>query len=134
MPKNGKSTWDISKLSFVRVEAGPDGSAAVDLWAPERTGNYAADCRTGREAANELLAMIKRHGCYALAGWVQKSQIKSGIFGALEIGFSQALAEAAVRGYIAPAVEPKRAPKKASSRKLPVAGKSSGQQLNMVLH
>lgn len=74
-------------LSFL----GADGA----LWCPERTGSYAEDCKLGRFYAGELLGFIKVTGAHPFLGHVCAA-IPRDSWGGVEVGFLQAIAEAAV--------------------------------------
>jgi hypothetical protein len=73
-------------LSFV----GPAG----ELWAPDRTGNYAEDCELGRFYARELMGFVRTRGCPAMLGHVCKA-IASDSWSGVEVGFFHQISEAA---------------------------------------
>lgn len=76
-------TDSISDLTFVtRTAAG-----TLDLWTPERTGDYANDCAMGRDYAAELLAHMVTSQDSGIFGAVMRAITRSGVYDAVEIGF-----------------------------------------------
>lgn len=80
----GEAVRPYHALSFVEGD---------NLWAPARTGSHATDCDLGRRYADELLRHIERHECPPLLGYVCRA-MSAEIWGGVEVGFFQALAEA----------------------------------------
>ena len=66
-------------LSFV----GNSGS----MWSPERSGNYARDCATGRLYASELAEYVRLTGRLHTMSFVAQAIAASGEWGGVEIGF-----------------------------------------------
>jgi hypothetical protein len=56
-------------------------------WAPERSGDYDRDCRTGRRYAGELLRGIRESGNPALIGGVARLISEAAAFDGVEAGF-----------------------------------------------
>ena len=78
----------IRQLSFV------DGA---DLWSVNPTGNWGADCETGRKCANTLMDLMSVEQAPNLLGSVTEAMIKKGAYGGIEVGFLQAIGELVVR-------------------------------------
>lgn len=64
----------------------------LNLWVPEPSGSYAADCAKGREYAAAAIEHMARTGDYPLLGRIVLQITKLGRFGGLEIGFMSAVA------------------------------------------
>lgn len=77
---------EITALPFVAIDA--TGGSIESHWRPRRTGDYAADCATGRDYAARFAAI----GSPALLAWVVRSMPRGADFGGVEIGFLTALA------------------------------------------
>jgi hypothetical protein len=69
----------ITDLSFVESKS--------NLWAPQRTGNYAQDTATGRRCADELLAYMRMKDDPLPFGQVTRAITEGGRYEAVEIGF-----------------------------------------------
>jgi hypothetical protein len=82
----GSNARPWESLSFV--------AGAENLWSPTRTGVYQRDCDAGRSYAAELLRHIERHGSPFVLGHVCRAMSEE-LWGGVEAGFFQALAEAA---------------------------------------
>jgi hypothetical protein len=80
----------LKVLSFVRDKK--------QLWAPERTGDYAADCATGRFYAEELVEFIAATDKPFVLGHIAKAIAEAGTWDAVEIGFYSVLGAALARG------------------------------------
>jgi hypothetical protein len=70
-------------LPFVRTQ----DDETIRFWVPERSGDYAVDCETGRRYARDLLVLIRSEGNPALFGSVIRAISEVGVFGGVEIGF-----------------------------------------------
>lgn len=78
-----------SKLSFVTKT-----DSQTDFWSLETSGDYADDCRRGREAAIEWeKSLFFGEIAAPLLGSVVRSMIQKGRYGGLEAGFFQQIAE-----------------------------------------
>lgn len=62
-------------------------------WCPVRTGDYSVDTRQGREYFAELHTLIMQSGNPTFLSRVLNAQVEGGKWEAVEIGFSQAMAE-----------------------------------------
>lgn len=69
-----------------------------NFWAVKPTGAYADDVKQGRAYAQVLLDRMVTEDAPMLLGRVTHAMIASGFYGGIEIGFTQVIAEAAVRG------------------------------------
>lgn len=67
-----------------------------DYWPLAESGDWSADNRTGRQAAADLLRVMTFQDAPPLLGFVVKAVMAKGRFGGVEVGFCQAIAEAAV--------------------------------------
>jgi hypothetical protein len=63
-------------------------------WNHEPSGDYAADCKRGREIAVDLMRKMYFENAPLLLGNTAKAITERGRFDGLEIGFFQAIAEA----------------------------------------
>lgn len=85
--------WNVDDA---QSNAGADFNAReFAKWAFTPTGDYAADCATGRARADDLISYIREGGfpgtlTHALAAMMQSGREASGI----EVGFGQRIAEA----------------------------------------
>lgn len=67
-----------------------------DFWVTESTGNYADDCKRGREAARELHYAMHDEDSWPESislGAIVQSMMQKGIFDGIETGFFQEIAE-----------------------------------------
>lgn len=78
---------EIAALPFVAMDAA--GGSIESPWRPHRTGDYAADCATGRDYAARFAAIANP----TLLPWIVRSMPRGADFGAVEIGFLTALGE-----------------------------------------
>lgn len=69
----------------------------ADFWAIEPTGDYAADCASGREAAGELQRAMFFGSTPILLGSVARAIADKGRWTGLEVGFFHEMGEALVR-------------------------------------
>lgn len=68
--------------------------AKVVPWRPARTGNYETDCAQGKTYFQELRDYVQATGNPAVLNRVLASQVRSGVWDGVEIGFAQGMAEA----------------------------------------
>lgn len=80
-------------LSFVGADTTVEFEKVVP-WDPVRTGDYEKDCAQGRAYFQELREYIQATGNPAILNRVLASQVRSGFWTAVEIGFAQGMAEA----------------------------------------
>lgn len=85
--------------AFIPVFA-PDAKQLSDLpyfnehrWNPDRSGDYTADCILGRQAARDVVNLIRQSENPALLSSVALAIAESGQWGATEIGFFHQLSE-----------------------------------------
>lgn len=81
-------TADLNALPFIAANA--DGTRS--FWSVTPSGDYAADCATGRDFAGQALAHIAAAGFPPLLGHIVKA-MRSSDWTGIETGFCQALAE-----------------------------------------
>jgi hypothetical protein len=66
-------------------------------WTPERPDDYGHACAMGREYANEFLAHCKhvddRGETGAMLNRIMAAMVAGGVYGAVEVAFSQAIGE-----------------------------------------
>lgn len=55
-------------------------------WKPERTGDYATDCRRGREAGAMIRSAMQESGNPAFLSGVASAIVAGGEFGGFEVG------------------------------------------------
>lgn len=60
-------------------------------WNPERTGDYAADCATGRSYAGQFAEMMRESGNAALLPWIIRDMPRGQDMSGVEIGFLTAV-------------------------------------------
>lgn len=82
----------FEQLSFVGKDTSGEYPRVLP-WAPARTGDYPTDCARGRAYFAELHDCTMTTGNPTLLSRVLSAQIKGGEWGAVEIGFAQAMAE-----------------------------------------
>ncbi|RVC71298.1 hypothetical protein EN759_00345 [Mesorhizobium sp. M00.F.Ca.ET.038.03.1.1] len=82
----------LAELSFVGTDSSGEYPKAVP-WQPARSGDYGQDCATGRAYFAELHKLMIDSQNPTYLGRVLNAQVRGGVFEAVEIGFSQALAE-----------------------------------------
>lgn len=70
-------------LSFVRHRA----DWTTNFWAPERTGDYAADCAAGRAAAIEMQQFIQERHCPNVYASIVRDMTLCGQWTGFEVGF-----------------------------------------------
>jgi len=78
---------EITALPFVAIDAA--GGSIESHWQPQRTGDYAADCATGRDYAARFAAI----GNPILLPWIVRSMPRGDDFSGVEIGFLTAIGE-----------------------------------------
>lgn len=83
----------FSELSFVGADTTGEFEKVVP-WNPVRTGDYSIDCTQGRVYFAELRKYIIQTGNPSVLSRVLAAQVRGGVWDAVEIGFSQAMAEA----------------------------------------
>lgn len=81
----------VEVLSFVRGRS--------DLWAPDRSGDYAQDCSSGRSYARELLEYMQLKGQDPLLGHVVQAITAGGVWDGVEIGFFAEISRCAIAGH-----------------------------------
>lgn len=81
-----QTSWEA--LPFVSVENGQ----ATSLWAVERTGDYSADCATGRAHASALTAYIAEAGDPSFLPLVARDIVRAGQWTGVEISFFHGMA------------------------------------------
>lgn len=62
------------------------------------TGDYAADCRTGRQVADRLLAAMRERDDPAMLGMAIRKIVEHKRYSGIEVGFCHRLAERAMIG------------------------------------
>jgi hypothetical protein len=77
-------------LSFVECREN-----SVDTWEVKRTGIFIADTAIGRNYADDLILEMARSGNTAALGHVFQGMLAKGVYGAIEIGFCQRIADRA---------------------------------------
>lgn len=60
------------------------------------TGNYAADCKLGRQLADQVLADMREKGFPPMLGTVVRQMIEDKRYSGIEIGFCHRIAERAM--------------------------------------
>ncbi|MFN3424921.1 MAG: hypothetical protein ACK40C_09490 [Novosphingobium meiothermophilum] len=84
---------NATALPFVALR--PDGTIESH-WNPERSGDYAADCATGRSYAGEFLTKMRDGDSVSLLPWIIRAMPRGREMDGVEIGFLTAVAEATV--------------------------------------
>lgn len=84
---------DTPPTTLARLPFATEAETGIDLWPFSATGDYAADCYTGRMAAHELITYIQERRAPLALGYVLKAIVERGRFGGHEIGFCQQLSE-----------------------------------------
>lgn len=83
------------------VELFPKGSSGSEAMSnsvlPESTGIWSNDNRAGRQAALDLVHRMRVENSPVLLGRTAKSIMAAGIYGGVEVGFFQQIAELAIR-------------------------------------
>jgi hypothetical protein len=72
----------VHTLSFVQAN-----NKKTNFWNPIRTGDYAADCKQGKQYADELLRTIRAHPNPTVIGSIVRAMIENAAYEAVEIGF-----------------------------------------------
>lgn len=70
-------------------------ASGADYWPDAATGDYAADCRTGRERALAVVDAIQGGVGTSLLGHVVRAIGVTGAWSGVEVGFFQVFAERA---------------------------------------
>jgi hypothetical protein len=83
------------QLPFVRHDRETD---TLNLWAPERSGDYSEDSARGRAYADALVNHIATTEAFPLLGQIAQRITESGRWDGVEIGFFSGLAIATVYG------------------------------------
>ncbi|MCW1381513.1 hypothetical protein OLX02_01620 [Novosphingobium sp. KCTC 2891] len=78
----------VTALPFVAFRQ--DGTIESH-WNPERTGDYAVDCATGRNYAGQFAAMMRDGGNESLLPWIIRAMPRGQEMSGVEIGFLTAL-------------------------------------------
>lgn len=81
------------QYSFVETD---DKGKVVSMWNPEVTGDYIVDCAKGRDYAEEVVAAMRQEENPALLGWIIRGFGQDEARRGVEVGFCQAIAEAAM--------------------------------------
>lgn len=88
------------RLPFVRdAPSEKRGTQRRNFWAVEEIGEDVDGNRLGAEFAQETLAVMRECGLPVL-NWIIMDMIAAGRFGEVEIGFIQAIGDAAAHGLI----------------------------------
>lgn len=74
----------LKQLSFTKLR----DNGTVDAWAVEPTGDYAADCETGKACFSELMQMCDNP---LAVSHVMQAIVERGRMSGLEVGFLHAL-------------------------------------------
>ncbi|RWI96417.1 MAG: hypothetical protein E5W06_00180 [Mesorhizobium sp.] len=82
----------LAKLSFTGVDSSGEYPKVVP-WQPKRSGDYSQDCAAGRAYYAELLDLMRQENNPTFLCRVLSAQVKGGVWDAVEIGFTQAMAE-----------------------------------------
>lgn len=82
----------LGTLSF----AESSGEGKMILWSTFSGEGYVTGCTEGRRRATECLQMMRARHMPSLLGTVVAAIVETGQFGAVEIGFFQAVAEEAM--------------------------------------
>lgn len=86
-------------LPFVKIVADEYLGDRLDFWSIAPTGDWSKDNAIGRSYAVETLKFIRQTGAYNIMGEIRRSVRASKISNTgTEVGFLQALTEAAVKG------------------------------------
>lgn len=75
----------------------PAPTSRAPLWPLVASGNYTADCDSGRAFADDLVTRMEREGMPNLLGATVKAINAGGHWGGLEVGFFQRFAELSMR-------------------------------------
>lgn len=79
-------------LSFITYTS---NGSIEDIWTPDHdVTNYAHGNFIGRKRAEELIQYMSDNRCPVMLGHICEAIIKKGIYGALEIGFFNAISQA----------------------------------------
>lgn len=81
------------KYSFQKVNR--EGTV-ISMWNPEVSGDYISDCKKGRAYAEEVIAAMRQEESPALLGWIIRGFGQDEARRGVEVGFCQAIAEAAM--------------------------------------
>lgn len=81
-------TYSFAKLA-------EDGKIA-SMWHPEVSGDYIADCKKGREYADEVVSAMRQRENPALLGWIVRGFGQDETRKGVEVGFCQRIAEYAL--------------------------------------
>lgn len=86
-------TPSLSALPFVDCQAG----RPARLWAVQESGDWSTDCSIGREHGHALIAFMAADGNTQQLGHVIRAIGQTGKWTGVEVGFCQAIADAAAR-------------------------------------
>ena len=86
------STAGLGDDSGSITEVLPFARSKSDLLAPQRTGDYAIDCATGRTYAGALLKYMRIKGFPPMLGRVAQAIAAGGAWDGVEIGFFHGIA------------------------------------------
>ena len=85
----------LSSLPFVVCEPG----RLTGLWVVEPSGDWPTDCATGRAHAAALIAFMAADGNTQQMGHIIRAIGQAGQWTGVEVGFCQAIADAAVSAW-----------------------------------
>lgn len=84
-------------MSDINTVATLSFASKPDMWAiAAPTGDYSADCEAGVGAAIELQDFMRTQDAPFMLGHVLQAMIAKGRWSGVEVGFAQAMAQAAV--------------------------------------
>lgn len=83
-------------MSDINTAATLSFASKPNFWAIVPTGDYSADCEAGTAAAIELQGFMRDHAAPFVLGHVLRSMVEKGDWSGVEVGFAQAMAQAAV--------------------------------------
>ena len=85
----------LAALPFVKYD---DATGALDLWAPDRNGDYGSDCQAGRAFAQAAIEHMVSTAAPILLGNIVKQIIERAQYDGVEVGFFTEISQAAMRG------------------------------------
>lgn len=85
----------FEELSFVATDT-VDGISKISAWQPSRANDHSIDCQRGREYFRELREFMREGDNTVYLCRVMSAMVSAGVWSGVEIGFTQALSEAAV--------------------------------------
>ena len=89
-----ETVYSVQFKKTVRPAAAPQNSrsAAAPLL-PASTGDWAADCRLGRDHASRLIVQVRNSGDYPRLGQTMKAVATADSWSGVHAGFCQQIAE-----------------------------------------